>query len=67
MAARVQRDRRYGLRNTELSTHHRDGVTERRTLATATEIRATLEQLFGITVPSGGDVDAAFARVAASS
>ena len=67
MAARVQGDRRYGLRNTELSTYHRDGVIERRTLATATEIRAALEQLFGITVPSGGDVDAAFARVAAGS
>ena len=66
MAARVRPDRRYGLRNAELSTHHRDGLTERRTLSTAAEIRAALEELFGIAVPSGGDVDAAFARVAAS-
>jgi len=65
MAARVQEDRRYGLRNSELSIHHRDGFTERRTLATAAEIRTTLEQLFGICVPAGDDVDAAFARIAA--
>lgn len=65
MAARVQPDRRYGLRNTELSIHHRDGFTERRTLATAVEIRTTLAQLFGIRVPAGEDVDAAFARIVA--
>ena len=65
VAARVQPDRRYGLRNSELSIHHRDGFTERRTLATAAEIRTTLEQLFGICVPAGDDVDAAFARIAA--
>jgi N-hydroxyarylamine O-acetyltransferase len=66
MAARVQPDCRYGLRNAELSTHHRDGFTERRILATAAEIRTALEELFGIRVPSGGEVDAALARVAAS-
>jgi N-hydroxyarylamine O-acetyltransferase len=66
VAARVQPDRRYGLRNTELSIHHRDGFSERRTLATAAEIRATLEQLFGIRVPAGDDVEAALARVAAA-
>ena len=65
MAARVQLDRRYGLRNTELSIHHRDGFTERRTLATALAIRTALEELFGIRVPTGEDVDAAFARIAA--
>ncbi len=64
VAARVQPDRRYGLRNTELSIHRRDGVTERRVLATADEIRATLEQLFGIRVPAGEDVDAALTRLA---
>jgi N-hydroxyarylamine O-acetyltransferase len=66
VAARVQPDRRYGLRNTELSIHHRDGFTERRTLAAAAEIRAPLEQLFGIRVPAGDDIDAALARVAAA-
>lgn len=64
MAARVRDDRRYGLRNTELSIHHRDGLTERRTLATAMEIRTALEELFGICVPTGEDVDAALARLA---
>ena len=66
MAARAQPDRRYGLRNTDLSIHHRDGFTERRTLTTGREIRTTLEELFGIRVPAGEDLDAAFARVAAA-
>ena len=66
MAARVQPDRRYGLRNTDLAIHHRDGFTERRALATAGEIRSTLEQLFGIRVPAGEDIDAALARIAAA-
>jgi N-hydroxyarylamine O-acetyltransferase len=64
MAARVQEDRRYGLRNTELSIHHRDGSSERRTLATAAEIRLALEQLFGVCVPTGEEIDTAFARLA---
>jgi N-hydroxyarylamine O-acetyltransferase len=66
IAARVQPDRRYGLRNMDLAIHHRDGFTERRTLTTAAELRTILEQLFGIRVPAGEDVDAAFARVAAN-
>jgi N-hydroxyarylamine O-acetyltransferase len=64
IAARVQPDRRYGLRNTDVAIHHRDGVTERRTLTTAAEIRTTLEQLFGIRVPEGADIDAGLARIA---
>jgi N-hydroxyarylamine O-acetyltransferase len=65
IAARVQPDRRYGLGNTDLAIHHRDGSTERRTLTTAAEMRATLEELFGIRVPAGADVDAALVRIAA--
>jgi N-hydroxyarylamine O-acetyltransferase len=63
MAARAQADRRYALRNTELAVHHRDGYTERRVLASGAEIRETLDTLFGIDVPAGADVDAAFARL----
>lgn len=66
MAARVQPDRRYGLRNTDLAIHHRDGFTERRVLTTAAQIRTALEQLFGIRVPAGAELDAVFARVAAT-
>jgi N-hydroxyarylamine O-acetyltransferase len=65
IAARVEADRRYGLSNTDLSIHHRDGFTERRTLTTGTEMRTTLEELFGIRVPTGADIDNALGRIAA--
>ena len=63
MAARVRADRRYALRNTDLSIHHLDGYTEKRVLLTGQEVRAALEQLFGLPVPGGADVDAAFERL----
>ena len=65
MAARVQRDRRYALRNAELAVHFPNGVTERRTLASGAEVRQALEDLFNIRVPAGADVDAALARAVA--
>jgi N-hydroxyarylamine O-acetyltransferase len=65
MAARVQRDRRFALRNAELAVHFPNGVTERRTLASGAEIRQALEDLFNIRVPAGADVDAALARAVA--
>jgi N-hydroxyarylamine O-acetyltransferase len=63
VAARAQADRRYALSNTELAIHHRDGYTERRALLSASELRQALQELFGIDVPAGDDVDAAFARL----
>jgi N-hydroxyarylamine O-acetyltransferase len=66
IAARVQVDRRYALRNTDLAIHYRDGYTERRGLTTAREVRDALEQSFGIAVPEGPDVDAALARIVTS-
>lgn len=65
VAARVYADRRVGLRNTDLSIHHRDGFTEKRVLAGAAELRHALDQLFGIPVPAGADIDAALSRIAA--
>ena len=65
VAARVQRDRRYALRNADLAVHFPNGVTERRMLASGAEIRQALEDLFNIRVPAGADVDAALARAVA--
>ena len=46
--------------------HHRDGYTERRPVADAADLRALLEDRFGIAVPAGMEVDALLARVAAA-
>jgi N-hydroxyarylamine O-acetyltransferase len=62
MAARVERDRRYALRNAELAAHHRDGTTERRMVSSGVELRDVLSDVFRIRVPEGGEVDAAFDR-----
>ncbi len=62
VAARVLRDRRYALRNGDLATHVPAGTTERRSLGSGAEIRQALEELFGVRVPAGRDVDAALDR-----
>lgn len=64
VAARVERDRRYALRNTELAVHFPRGETERRTLTSGPEIRQTLEDVFHIQVPKEPEVDEVFARLA---
>jgi N-hydroxyarylamine O-acetyltransferase len=66
VAARVERDRRYGLRNTELTTHFPAGATERRVLTSAAEIRQTLERVFRIDVPDWPEIDETFERLAGS-
>jgi N-hydroxyarylamine O-acetyltransferase len=66
VAARVLPDRRLALRNTDFTIHHTNGYTERRALLGAGELRDTLERRFGVNVPAGPEVDAAFARIAAA-
>jgi N-hydroxyarylamine O-acetyltransferase len=66
VAARVQRDRRYALRNTDFATHFPTGVTERRLLANGAEIRQTLEDVFGVNVPAAPEIDELFERLASS-
>jgi len=39
---------RYALRNNQLSTHYLDGHTEHKVLSTVSELRAALEELFGL-------------------
>ena len=64
VAARVGRDRRYALRNAEFAVHFPHGVTERRVLGSAAEIRQTLTDVFGINVPDWPEVEETFARLA---
>jgi N-hydroxyarylamine O-acetyltransferase len=64
MAARVERDRRYSLRNTEFAVYFPRGDTERRTLTSGAEIRRTLEDVFHIQVPKEPEVDDVFHRLA---
>ena len=65
MAARVTLDRRYGLWNNRLSIHVLNGESQHTTLATATELRGTLEHLFGIELPDDPGVEAVLIRLAA--
>jgi N-hydroxyarylamine O-acetyltransferase len=61
MAARVTLDRRYGLFNNKLSIHLLRGESQQTTLATAAELRGTLQHLFGIRLPDDPGVDSALA------
>jgi N-hydroxyarylamine O-acetyltransferase len=63
VAALAAADRRYALRNAEFSIHHRDGYSERRVIASGAQMRAVLEESFGIAVPSGEDVAEVLDRV----
>jgi N-hydroxyarylamine O-acetyltransferase len=63
MAARVTLDRRYGLLNNKLSIHVLNGGSQQTTLATAMELRGTLEHLFGIELPDDPGVEALLTRL----
>ncbi|MEO1070403.1 MAG: arylamine N-acetyltransferase, partial [Cyanobacteria bacterium J06638_6] len=45
IAARVDRARRYGLRNTQLATHYMTGQTERRQITTAEQLQVVLSNI----------------------
>jgi len=66
-AARALPDRRYGLANNFLSTHHLHAPSERRALKSVAEVREALTDVFGLTLPDGAhareQLDAAIARV----
>jgi len=63
IAARVAPDRRFALGNGNFSIHRIEGASEQRRIADPAELRALLEQTFGIAVPATRETDAAFARV----
>jgi len=60
IAARATPNGRFALRDTALSAYRNDGTLEKRTLASAAEIRAALEGPFGIAVPHDGALEGAF-------
>lgn len=62
-AARPDRGRRCTLRNNELVVHHMSGRTEQCVLTSAARIRATLEDVFRLTLPAGSELDAALERL----
>ena len=63
MVARVVADRRYAMLNDELAVHPLNGPTERRVLASASEIKGVLEETFGIAVPDDPKVGPALERL----
>jgi len=65
MAARRDGDRTLKLRDRELTIQHRDGTREQRELEVVPELRAALDELFGIDAPADAALDAALARVIA--
>ena len=60
IAARVERDRRYGLRNTELATHFLTGTTEKRQLTSVEELQTVLTEVFRIKLPQDSDFSRLF-------
>jgi N-hydroxyarylamine O-acetyltransferase len=65
VAARPDVDRRFALRNNELAVHHTGGRIERRTLTSAGELRAALQDLFHVNVPDAPELCAALERLVA--
>ncbi|MDR3622605.1 MAG: arylamine N-acetyltransferase [Paludisphaera borealis] len=65
LAARTTPDRRYALRNNQLAVHHLNGGTDKRTLATAAEIRETLQAAIGLTLPDAPGLDEVLTRLIA--
>ncbi|MGH6929009.1 MAG: arylamine N-acetyltransferase family protein [Dongiaceae bacterium] len=63
MAARPAPGRRYTLRNNEFTVRDLDGNAERRTIASAAELRDVLAGPLGLTVPASPEVDAVLARL----
>ncbi|WP_035985193.1 arylamine N-acetyltransferase family protein [Leptolyngbya sp. KIOST-1] len=61
IAARVDGERRYGLRNSELTTHSLAGTTEKRRLANAAELETVLSEVFKLNLPENSDFSHLFA------
>jgi len=63
MAARVEPDRRHGLFNNRLSTHHLGGDSEQVTLSTANDMRDVLERVLRIELPDDPGLDGLLASL----
>jgi len=66
VAARTVSGARYALLDNELAVHYTNGVTERRVLQSAGDIRATLRETFGITLPDVPELDPALRQLVPS-
>lgn len=63
MAARAAPERRYGLRNNELTVRYAGEAAERQVIASVTELRDVLRDTFGISVPDDDACHAALRGV----
>jgi N-hydroxyarylamine O-acetyltransferase len=65
LLARVAEDRRYGLLDNRLSIHHMSGESEQRILGSVAELRAALEDTFGLDLSRlpQAELDAALERL----
>lgn len=61
--ARTTADRRYGLRDTILTTHRLGGESEQRELRSVAEFRTVLEEIFRLTLPDTPNLDATLQRI----
>lgn len=57
VVARPAVDRRYVLRNTQLSTHFLNGETEKQSLATLSDLRSVLEEVFHLNLANIPQLD----------
>ena len=62
-AAMPAPDRRHALLNAEFAVHHLGGPSEHRRLAGAAEIRQVLQEVFGLRLPDGPEVETALERL----
>jgi N-hydroxyarylamine O-acetyltransferase len=66
IAARTAPERRYALRQNELAIHELNGETLRRSLQSASELRAALSETFGIALPESDALDEKLSEIAES-
>jgi N-hydroxyarylamine O-acetyltransferase len=65
IAARPDFDRRYGLRDNQLTTHYLNGHIDKQRLETVTDLKAVLTDLFLIKLPAIAEMDSTLQRLVA--
>jgi N-hydroxyarylamine O-acetyltransferase len=65
MVARISGDASLALRNSQLSTYRDGRLSEQRQMADAFELRVTLEEVFGLTLPDSPELGAVLNRAVA--
>ena len=65
MVARISGDASLALRNNQLSTYRNGRLSEQRQMADAFELRVTLEEVFGLTLPDSPELGAVLSRAVA--